>query len=392
MNTHLLHTIILSSVSGIGPASYWQLARRFPDLSEVYHQPIDVLRGLLSDVSTFDLQKFADKGWLDKKLQRAQRCIEWCEAQGISVLTGEDPKYPQLLRQINRCPPVLYIKGDASILSLPQIAVVGSRKPTPSGKSAAESFSAALVQNGFVITSGLALGIDAAAHRGALQGKGKTIAVLGTGIDQVYPKRNAALAEEILQNGGALVSEFPLGTTPTPQNFPQRNRIVSGLSLGTLVVEAVLKSGSLISAQFALEQNREVFAIPGAIQNPMSRGCHALIKQGATLVESAQDIVDELQGFRSLDVSCGQPSNINKNLGDTEDMFQVASPVVVPAPELNPKERQVLEAVDFNPCDIDVLSQRVALSAGELMACLMSLEIKSLVKQSGHGYVREQYE
>ncbi|VUD64306.1 DNA processing protein DprA [Thalassocella blandensis] len=376
MNSHLLHTIILSSVSGIGPAAYWRLLEQLESLEAVYSQPVNILNAILTDVSTTELQQFSSKQWLNQKMERANRCLDWCAHHQVSVLCSRDEAYPALLKEINRPPPVLYVKGDVSNLSLPQIAVVGSRKPTPSGKTNASVFSQELALHGFAVTSGLALGVDAAAHVGALKANGKTIAVMGTGIDQVYPRRNAKLAEEILQNGGTLVSEFPLGTTPTPQNFPQRNRIVSGLSYGTLVVEAALKSGSLISAKFALEQNREVFAIPGAIQNPMSRGCHELIKQGATLVESASDIYQELQGFIA---HSQQQLEMNVNTEQAPALSGIA---------LSEMEQKVLEVVDFSPSDIDTLAQRIAISPGELMSCLISLELKNAVSQSGNGYIR----
>ena len=243
-------------------------------------------------------KKYHKGGW-----QNSVKAIrKTLSAIGAKALPITHADYPAQLKQITKPPLLLYIRGDLNCLHLPQIAVVGSRRMTAGGNNHARSWANYLAQHGFTITSGLALGIDASAHRGALQGsslqaeRGKTIGVMATGIEHIYPARNTQLAQQIIDGGGALVTEFPLGTQPRPAHFPQRNRIISGLSLGVLVVEAAVKSGSLITAKYALEQNREVFAIPGSINNPQSKGCHQLIKQGATLVESVTDIVDELHG------------------------------------------------------------------------------------------------
>jgi len=219
--------------------------------------------------------------------------LAWLSETGHHLVTWADTDYPPLLREIPAPPVVLYVIGDRQSLSHPQFAIVGSRNPTPMGRENAQAFAKTLAGAGLTITSGLALGIDGAAHRGALDAGGKTIAVVGTGLDRVYPARHRDLAYAVVQQG-ALVSEFPLGTPPKSENFPVRNRIISGLSLGTLVVEAAVQSGSLITARLATEQGREVFAIPGSIHSPQARGCHALIRQGAKLVETAQDILEEL--------------------------------------------------------------------------------------------------
>ncbi|MHB8744379.1 MAG: DNA-processing protein DprA [Sulfuricaulis sp.] len=219
--------------------------------------------------------------------------LDWLAEPRHHLIVWSDPDYPSLLREIPDPPAMLYVLGDRCLLARPQLAIVGSRNPTPMGRDNARAFAANLAGAGLVITSGLALGVDGAAHRGALEAGGKTIALAGTGLDRVYPSAHRDLAHDISRHG-ALVSEFPLATPPRPENFPRRNRLISGLSLGTLVVEAALQSGSLITARLASEQGREVFAIPGSIHSPQSRGCHALIRQGAKLVETAQDVLEEL--------------------------------------------------------------------------------------------------
>src|SRR5208282_1313559 len=217
----------------------------------------------------------------------------WLENPQHHVLPYIDPRYPGLLREAGRYPIALYVAGNAEVLNDPQLAIVGSRNPTPQGLATAHDFAEGLAAHGLAITSGLAAGIDSAAHRGALAAQGITLAVLGSGIDSIYPRGNQRLSEEI-RFRGALVSEFPLGTPPRRENFPQRNRIIAGLSLGTLVVEAARRSGSLITARLAGDQSREVFAIPGSIHSPLSRGCHELIRQGAKLTETAHDILSDL--------------------------------------------------------------------------------------------------
>lgn len=219
--------------------------------------------------------------------------LDWLAQEQAHLVTIEDRIYPGLLREIPDPPPLMFVRGDPMIMNRPQIAITGSRNPTPAGADNAHQFAAALCQAGLVVTSGLAVGIEACAHRGALAADGATVAVAGTGADRVYPSQHLDLAHAI-SRAGALVSEFPLGSGPRAEHFPRRNRIISGISLGVLVVEAAPHSGSLITARLAAEQGREVFAIPGSIHSPLARGCHALIRQGAKLVESAADVLEEL--------------------------------------------------------------------------------------------------
>ena len=278
----------------------------------------------------------------------------WLEEAGNSIITLGDPRYPQALLHIPDPPPLLYLKGRPDLLNLPALAIVGSRNATPQGAALAESFARTLSDAGLTIVSGLALGIDAAAHRGGLAGSARSVAVVGTGLDVVYPARNRALAHALAE-GGALVSELPLGTGPIAGNFPRRNRLIGGLARGCLVIEAAAHSGSLITARLANKQGREVFAVPGSIHSPLSKGCHLLIKQGAKLVESAQDILEELH-------------------------IPVRGPAASEAPApAGPRERALLDHLGFDPCDIDTLSTRSGLASDVVSALLTQLEIDGIV-------------
>jgi DNA processing protein len=288
------------------------------------------------------------------------------------ILTLDSRDYPVLLRQIADPPPVLFVKGDVSLLNYPQLAIVGSRNPSPVGAETSYAFARSLSACGLTITSGLALGVDAAAHRGALDGNGATIAVTGTGLDRVYPAQHRKLAHAISARG-ALVSEFPPGTAPKPDHFPRRNRIISGLSLGTLVTEAALRSGSLITAQQALEQGREVFAIPGSIHNPLARGCHSLLRNGAKLVEEICDIIDELGQFQPA-VSTRAPNQ------------RSISPAI---PGLDQQQQMVVNNLGFEPTSMDTLIERTGFSADNLATSLLSLELAGLVSAVPGGlYMR----
>ncbi|MCY1434545.1 DNA protecting protein DprA [compost metagenome] len=238
----------------------------------------------------------------------ASHALAWIERQGQHLLMWDQPDYPALLAQISDAPPLLFVAGDPQILEKPQLAMVGSRRASRPGMDTAAAFSRSLAGAGFVITSGLALGIDAAAHQAALDVGGRTVGVLGTGLENFYPQRNRRLADAMLASGSAVLSEFPLDTAPSASNFPRRNRIISGLSLGVLVVEASVASGSLITARLAAEQGREVYAIPGSIHHPGARGCHQLIRDGAVLVETIEHILEALRGWQQLPFSTETPA------------------------------------------------------------------------------------
>ena len=304
--------------------------------------------------------------------------LDWAAIPGNRIVTLADPHYPQALLTSDDPPVLLYAKGRTELLNHPAFAIVGSRNATKQGEANAQAFAAALSAAGLAVVSGLALGIDAAAHRGALDGAGSTIAVTGTGADRIYPARNAGLARQIAEKG-VIVSEFPLGTPPLPANFPRRNRLIAGLARGCLVVEAAEQSGSLITARLAAEAGREVCAIPGSIHSPLSKGCHKLIKQGAKLVESAQDILEELRWEnivspleRSEQAKAPAPGRGSRSGGP-------------PLQEAQSEEDAVLLALGQELCDLDTLADRTGLPAAALLARLLPMELEGRIAQLPGG-------
>lgn len=331
--------IELSLVPGLGGS-------RFRSLLSAFGLPAHVLGATRSQLCRVVPETLAASILERSRGPEIEKAVRWAGKPGHAVLTLADAAYPKQLLEIPDPPALLYVAGEARLLSSPALAIVGSRNATPQGLRNAHAFARALSDAGLAIVSGLAIGVDSEAHRGGLEGSGSTIAVLGTGIDVIYPRRNAPLADDILSRG-ALVSEFPLGTEPHAGNFPRRNRLISGLARGCLVVEAAVDSGSLISARLAADQGREVFAIPGSIHSPLSKGCHALIKQGAKLVESAQDVLDEL----------GIPARRAE---------------IAPEPGGG---HDLLDKMGFDPCDIDELTVRSGLPAEAVSAALLELEL-----------------
>jgi DNA processing protein len=293
----------------------------------------------------------------------------WLAADNHHLLTFQAPEFPPLLREMNGCPLALYVAGNVARLADPQIAIVGSRNPTGAGRENAFAFAQALSIQGLTITSGMAEGIDAAAHRGALAEAGPTIAILGTGIDVLYPRMHGRLAAEIEQQG-ALVTEFALQTPGLAANFPQRNRIIAGMTLGTLVIEAARRSGSLITARLAGEAGREVFALPGSIHNPLARGCHELLRQGAKLVENAADILSELN-FSSLFTRENGAQNVPAEASGTK-------------PAMDKAHEILLDALGFEPSDLDVLVLRTGFKPEEVSSMILILELEGHVR-SAHG-------
>lgn len=292
--------------------------------------------------------------------------LEWLAVSGRRLITCQDDAYPSLLREISGAPVALFCQGDIDLMSLPQLAIVGARSATPQGLENARAFAAELARRGLVITSGLALGIDGAAHKGALEADGLTIAVCATGLDRVYPASHKKLAHQIADKG-LLISEFPPGTAGRAENFPRRNRLISGLSLGVLVVEAAHESGSLITARLASEQGREVFAIPGSIHNPMARGCHRLIRQGAKLVESVDDILEEIA-----------PHIVARKATSN-----------TPAPAHDPAHEKILSALGDDVLSFDALLQNSGMALDELSHALLALELSGrLATTVGGGYQR----
>ncbi|MFQ5993498.1 MAG: DNA-processing protein DprA [Acidiferrobacterales bacterium] len=302
--------------------------------------------------------------------RRLDQDLKWLERPDHHLLTFLDSDYPPLLHEIGQPPLVLFVIGDKRVLADPQLAIVGSRNATPGGCENAAAFAHALAVAGLTITSGLALGIDGAAHQGALAAGGQTVAVLGTGIDRVYPRQHQELAQSI-SHSGALVSEFALGTAAKAENFPRRNRIISGLSLGALVVEAAIQSGSLITARCAVDQGREVFAIPGSIHSPHSRGCHALIRQGAKLVETAQDVVEELGALVPVARAQAQES-IGPDTKITD-----------------PRVSELLQYIGYDPVTVDTLVERSGLTADYISSMLLEMELQGIIKSCPGGtYIR----
>ncbi|AWW33606.1 DNA-protecting protein DprA [Mannheimia varigena] len=353
---------------------------------------------LLSEVDfaqfcEYDKSQLKQMGWNEKQIHRwfnpdknwIEQALTWAEQPNNQIITLFDDSYPFLLRQISTAPPLLYVKGCVKSLSLPQIAIVGSRDYSPYGEYWAGQFAADLARNDMVVTSGLAIGIDGFAHQRVVAEKGVTIAVLGSGLSQVYPARHKKLAEQIVELGGALVSEFAPNQPPVAENFPRRNRIISGLSLGTLVIEATLNSGSLITARYALEQGREVFALPNGVQNPYAQGCHKLIKEGALLVESVADILEAVayqhqpQQIRLFD----EKLPVSHSLQAVKKQEKVAKN----PPNLTACQQQIYQHISLEPISIDDLAKAAEISVENLLVELLGLELSGAIKQVSGGYV-----
>jgi len=310
-------------------------------------------------------------GLFDSELgKHIDETLEWGQQSGQHLISLGNEDYPSLLKQITDPPILLSVRGSVEMLSDPQLAIVGSRHASKLAMNSAQDFAHFLSDKGLGITSGLALGIDAAAHQGGLLGIGKTVAVVATGLDRIYPASNKALGHQIVEQG-AMISEFPLGTKPLAFNFPRRNRIISGLSVGTLVVEAALKSGSLITARTALEQGREVFAMPGSINNPQAKGCHQLIKQGAKLVESGQDILEELTSLIDLKEEVSKTPN---------QQDWVAKPQVMKV-----AESRLLQYLEYEPMGLDELVVISKMPVSEILSQMMLLELSGEVEAMSAG-------
>ncbi|NBF09525.1 DNA-processing protein DprA [Pseudomonas sp. Fl4BN1] len=284
----------LHGLPGLGAMRFQRLLQAFGSASKALVAPAAAWHSLGLPKACSDARRSVEVR------DGARRALAWIDNQAQHLLMWDQPGYPALLAQLEDAPPLLFVAGDPSILELPQLAMVGSRRASRPGLDTAAAFSRSLAGAGFVITSGLALGIDGAAHQAALEVGGRTVGVLGTGLENFYPQRHRALAKTMIEQGSAVISELPLDTAARPEHFPRRNRIISGLSLGVLVVEASVASGSLITARLAAEQGREVYAIPGSIHHPAARGCHQLIRDGAVLVESVQHILETLRGWQQL--------------------------------------------------------------------------------------------
>jgi DNA processing protein len=356
---HTRYYVGFNLVPGVGPARLARLIERCGSVAQAWHaDAFDLAAAGLDARSSAAFVSAQQRLDLDAELARLQRA-------DVQVLTLEDPTYPALLREAPGAPPLIYVRGEVQASDSLAVAVVGTRTPTIYGREATLRIVSELAAAGITIVSGLALGIDAIAHTAALEAGGRTLAVLGSGVDQPYPERNRRLAERIMQQG-ALISDYPLGTKPVAANFPPRNRIISGLSLGSLVIEAGLRSGALITVNFALEQGRDVFAVPGSIFSPQSAGPLQLIRDGALAVSSAADLLDAIQ------ISTAHVQHEARN--------------ELPS---DPVEMRLLELLSYTPQHTDELGRAAALSAGEAAATLALLELKGFARQAGPmQYVR----
>lgn len=363
---------------GVGPRKATQLLERFGSAENVFHATRSELESLRLKPET--VESILKREFHEKAIEE----LENVRKIGGDVLILDDGSYPFLLREIADPPITLYVKGDwSACFDAPCVAVIGSRKCSTYGENASEMLARDLAENGICIVSGLARGIDTAAHRGAIKGKGRTIGVIGTGIDEIYPKENARLVDEILANGGAIVSQFPLGTPPLKENFPYRNRIISGLSYGVLLTEATERSGSLITARLAMEQNREVLAVPGNITSRNSIGTNYLIKSGAKLVQQWQDVVTEL------------PDEIKNAILppklDEKEKAQMPKQAELAPASLNENERKIWEILSPDEAiQIDDLLEESSLSFGDLSKVLFDLEMRELIRAlPGKCYARK---
>lgn len=356
---HTRHWLALIRAPGIGPGTALRLLTRFGD-------PQALFAAGPAAWTAAGLSPALYAGLLSPDWGGVEQDLRWLDGDGgRHLVTWLDERYPPLLREIAQAPAALFCQGDPALLARRQLAIVGARSATRQGLETAEGFAAELTRCGVLVTSGLALGIDGAAHRGALAAGGATVAVCATGLDRTFPARHRELAHEIAR-GGVLVSEFPTGTPPLAEHFPRRNRIISGLSLGVLVVEAAPQSGSLITAKLAAEQGREVFAIPGSIHSPMSRGPHALLRHGARLTEAVPDILEELAA----------------QLGEE---FAPARAAAIPAEALEPERQRVLDAVGFEPTHFDRLIERLAMPVDALSTALLALELDGRIAAAPGG-------
>lgn len=347
--------VALNRIPKVGPRSVMKLLSRWPNLEELFSlSSQEMMQAGLPEVLAIAIATF--------NFSQVEVDLRWQEAPQHFLLTWCDPEYPALLKEIYDPPPVLYARGDLSSFQQPTIAMVGTRKPSVSGSETARRFAAELAAKKITIVSGLALGIDAQAHQGCLDAHGKTIAVMGSGIDYIYPRRNTPLSELICKSG-LLLSELPLKSAPNAGHFPRRNRIISGLSMCTLVVEAAVRSGSLITARLAMEQNRDVLAIPSSIYNAQASGCHYLLQQGAKLVTSSQDVLEEL------------------GIGYHQD-------TAVLSPSLAKENKNLVKCIGFEVTTVDQIIIRSGLTVERVACDLAELEIQGIIKTVPGGYMR----
>ncbi|HKV80888.1 MAG TPA: DNA-processing protein DprA [Candidatus Sulfotelmatobacter sp.] len=374
--THALEWLALSLTPGLGPTKARKLAEHFGSSEAVFRASLTELES--TGIQAVSAQSLAT----GKSMELAREEMARAADTGVTVVSVAEVAYPPRLKEIYDPPAILYVRGDAELLTRPGIAVVGTRHPTPYGSGMAERLACDLASQGLVIISGMARGVDTASHRGAISAKGKTVAVFGTGVDVIYPKENSRLSEQILALGGALISEFPLGTFAAPQNFPIRNRILSGMSVGVLVVEAAEYSGTRITARLALEQNRDVFAVPGNVTNKNSWGPNTLIKQGAKLVATWEDVWEDLP--TEVRLALAKPASPESQTASAASLF--------PDDGLPPHEKLLLSLLKADEAThIDELVEKLEsqMSSSEIFAALFELELTGKVKQMpGKNFVK----
>lgn len=362
-SNHLPYWLAALYLPDIGPKKLLCWLDHFTDIHAFFSAQTEEWQAL--GMTAKDIAAVKKPNW-----QAIEKELSWAKQDNCHVIAFDDASYPYRLKEISSPPLVLFVRGNKTLLNETQLAMVGSRQATATGLKNANEFAYQLAELGFVITSGLALGIDGESHKGALAAKGHTIGVAGTGLNYIYPSAHHALFKEIIEKDGAILSEFPLETKAHPKNFPRRNRIIGGLSIGTLVVEAALKSGSLITARLALEQGREVFAIPGSIHNPLAKGCHYLIKEGAKLVETAADILEEL----SVNLTIEAKATVSACSPKKSDLSAACC--------------QLLEQIGCDITPNDVILLRSGLTTGEVSSILLTLELNGYILSVPGGYVR----
>ena len=374
--SHVLEWLGLALTPGLGPTRTRKLVEHFGGPEAVFHASLTELEA--TGIQAVTAQSIAT----GKSMELAQEEMARAGTAGVALVSLDDPAYPVRLKEIYDPPLLIYVRGNVDVLAQPGIAMVGTRHPTPYGSGMAERLACDLAAQGLVIISGMARGVDTASHRGAIAAKGKTIGVFGTGVDVIYPKENSRLAEQILALGGAIISEFPLGTFAAPQNFPIRNRIISGMSVGVLVVEAAEYSGTRITARCALEQNREVFAVPGNVMNKNSWGPNTLIKQGAKLVATWEDVWEDLPADVRLKLT--PPPSVESDEGASASLF--------PDEGLPPHEKRILRLLKADEAThIDEIVEKLEteMSSSEIFAALFELELSGKVKQMpGKNFVK----
>lgn len=375
--------IALQHIRDIGPIGQTQLLAHAGSIDNLFDGAIDPcsVPGLRA-LGRRELRCFLANPKASPQWEAAERTLDWLHQTGAQVLCQDDKHFPPLLKQLSDCPLLLYLHGDVNCLNAESLSIVGTRKPHIDGSEFTEHLAADLAEAGLLIVSGMAIGIDTAAHRGALNVGGKTAAVWATGLDVIYPPSNLELAHQIAASG-CVITEMPLGTPPSPYYFPRRNRLVSGMSLGVVVVQAALPSGSLITAGYAAEQNREVFAVPGSVKSPLSAGCHQLIKDGATLVESAADILQVIDSLRAAQRPGTSTAVIGSPKTTRSDIKQQAL-----IESLSEELREVLDVIGYDPVPFELIESRLEYSVDNLNMALIDLELNGLLSVTGGLYCR----